>query len=119
MDNIEFARKLEKRTTTFSINIIRYLKLIPKSTEYDVIKKQLIRSATSIGANYREANRSRSKADFIGRLRICQSEASETTYWIEILLEIAPNTTALSPLYKESKELLALFTSIILKLRQN
>lgn len=118
MNNIEFARGLEKRTKTFSVNIIRYLSTLPKSTEHDVIKNQLVKSATSIGANYREANRSRSKADFIGKLRICQSEASETSYWLEILQEIDCNNTTLTSLVMESKELLALFTSIIVKLRR-
>jgi four helix bundle protein len=118
MSNIKFARELENRTKNFSVSIIRYLTYLPKSTEHDIIKSQLIKSATSIGANYREANRSRSKADFIGRLRICQSEASETLYWLEILHEIASNNTESDSLLKESKELLALFTSIIVKLRR-
>src|SRR5210317_1822849 len=119
MGNIELAKEMEKRTKTFSINIIRFLSSIPRSIEYDVIKNQLAKSATSIGANYREANRSRSKADFFNRLRICQAESSETLYWLEILKEILPSLSEIDSLINESKEFLAIFTAIISKLRQN
>ena len=118
MGNREFAIELESRTKKFSVNIIRFAFSMPKSVEYNIIKNQLIKSATSIGANYREANRARSKADFIGRLKISQAEASETLYWLEILSEILQEKYKLDLLLNESNELLALFTAIINRLKQ-
>lgn len=118
MKNIEFGKKLENRTKMFSINIIRLSSSLPNSTELKVVKNQIVKSATSIGANYREANRSRSKADFTNKIRICQSEASETVYWLEILIEVCENRFVLAGLLKEGNEILAIFTSIISKLRQ-
>jgi four helix bundle protein len=112
-DRLELARKLEERTRNFAIRIIRLSASLPRSEEGKVIRNQLTKSGTSIGANYREANRARSKADFRSKIRICESEASETNYWLEIINElnlIQPNKIDL--LMKECKELLAIFTSI-------
>lgn len=117
MNNKEFGKELERRTKEFSIKIIHLSKSTSNTLELSIIKKQLVKSATSIGANYREANRSRSKADFVGRLRISQAEASETVYWLEILNEIVSNKSNIQELLRESNELLALFTAIIAKLR--
>ncbi len=61
---------------------------MPNTPESEVIKYQLAKSGTSIGANYREANRSRSKADFANKIKICESEASETAYWLEIITDL-------------------------------
>ena len=78
-----------------------------------MIKNQITKSGSSIGANYREANRSRSKADFKNKIKICESEASETQYWLEVIIE-----ADMLPMekikweYEECSELLALFTSI-------
>lgn len=80
MDNKEFAKILEKRTLKFSIEIIKLSISLPKTSESLVIKNQITKSGTSIGANYREANRSRSKKDFKNKIKICESEASETNY---------------------------------------
>lgn len=89
------------------------------TAESRVLKNQLTKSGTSIGANYREANHSRSKADFKNKIRICESEASETQYWIEIIKELnwLPDKKII-PIYKECSELLAIFTSIGKELNQ-
>jgi four helix bundle protein len=118
MKNIKFGIELEKRTKLFSVNIIRLSSSLSNTMEMKIIKNQLVKSATSIGANYREANRSRSRADFLNRIRICQSEASETVYWLEIISEISENKRTQDELLKESNELLAIYTAIINKLRQ-
>jgi len=89
MDNKEFSKQLEKRTMLFAISVIKLSTSLPKSTEVNVIKNQLTKFVTSVGANYREANRSRSKADFANKIRICESEASETVYWLELISEFA------------------------------
>ncbi len=113
MENKEFSKELEKRTRKFAVRIIRLSIKLPNIPEGRVIKNQITKSGTSIGANYREANRARSKADFKNKIKICESEASETQYWIEVILDTKwlsreeANTD-----YEESSELLALFTTI-------
>ncbi len=113
MDNKEFSKKIEKRTREFSVRIIHLASQLPDTIEGRVIRNQIVKAGSSIGANYREANRARSKADFLNRISICESEASETQYWLEIIKELAwlPNKIINSE-YSESTELLALFTSI-------
>jgi len=90
---------------------------IPNTSEERVIINQLTKSGTSIGANYREANRSRSKADFKNKIGICASEANETLYWLEIISDMKwMLPEEFEPVCNESKELLALLTSIGKKL---
>ncbi len=88
MDNKDFSKQLENRTKKFAISIIESSISLPNSSESKVIKNQLTKSGTSIGANYRESNRSRSKADFTNKIKICESEASETVYWLEIITDL-------------------------------
>jgi len=88
MENKEFARQLEKRTKKFAIDIIKLSTDLPSTPEGRVIRNQITKSGTSIGANYREANRARSKADFLNKISIAESEASETVYWLEIMEEL-------------------------------
>jgi four helix bundle protein len=76
MDNKEFGRQLEIRTRKFAVTTIKFSMLLPLTTEIKVIKNQITKSASSIGANYREANRARSKADFKNKITICEGEAS-------------------------------------------
>jgi len=80
LDNKEFAKELEKRTRQFAARIICLSRTLPNTPEGKVIRTQFTKSGTSIGANYREANRTRSKADFKNRIKICESQASETQY---------------------------------------
>jgi four helix bundle protein len=103
----------------FSLAVIKFTAQLPRTREADVLSRQLLRSATSIGANYREANRGVSRADFVNKIGIVQKEASETQYWIELLIEsgIASKAGA-EKLHKESSELLAIFTAIGKKLKE-
>jgi four helix bundle protein len=104
---------LEKRTKKFAVNIIRLSTELPNTSEGKVIRNQITKSGTSIGANYREANRARSKADFRNKIKICESEASETQYWLEIIVETKWLLwKKVKPEYDECSELLVLFTSI-------
>lgn len=80
-------KELEDRTLNFSKNVIKLCDKLPKNTINFEIIKQIVRSACSVGANYREANEALGKKDFAHRLRISRKEAKETTYWLEILLE--------------------------------
>jgi len=104
--------ELERRTKEFSLNLIRFLQSLPKNYLGEALGRQLLKSGASIGANYREANRAESKADFIHKLAIVEKEASETLYWLELMLEagIGANQEAIR-LMQEAKELLAIFTA--------
>jgi len=106
-------KDLERRTKLFAIRVIDFVSSLPRSMTSDVLTRQLLRSATSIGANYREANRGVSRADFSNKIGTVQKEAAETQYWIELLIEskIGSEDTVLA-LPKESTELLAIFTTI-------
>jgi four helix bundle protein len=112
MDNKEFCKKLEARTKFFAIGIIRLSVQLPDTPEGKVIRNQITKSGTSIGANYREANRSRSKADFSNRIKICESEANETVYWLEIITAMDWLQANIKSVFTEANEILAIFTSI-------
>ena len=113
MERKQFAKDLEKHTRKFAVQIIRLSITLPNSPEGMVVRNQITKSGTSIGANYREANRSRSKADFKNKIKICESEASETQYWLEIIIETGWLTwEKIKPEYEECSELLAIFTTI-------
>jgi len=86
----EFAKNLEKRTRNFAIRIIHLSSKLPNTPEGKVIRNQLTKAGTSIGANYREANRSGSKADFRNKIKICESEASER---LVLFTTISKNST--------------------------
>ena len=86
---------------------------LPDTPEARIVRNQLTKAGTSIGANYREANRARSKADFRNKIKICEGEASETQYWLEIIVDVEwKSWDELQPEYDECSELLAIFTSI-------
>jgi four helix bundle protein len=120
MENKEFSKQLEIRTRKFAISIIKLSSSLPKTEEGKVIRNQITKSGTSIGANYREANRSRSKADFANRIRICESEASETSYWLEIIEDLTwIDSKNIRPILTESNELVAIYTTIGKKLKTN
>lgn len=118
MDNKEFGKQLEARTKKFAIDIIKLSSSLLDTPEGKVIKYQITKSGTSVGANYREANRARSKADFKNKIKICESESSETAYWLEIIENLGwIEIQKTQPLLTEANELLAIFTSIGMKLK--
>lgn len=82
---------LKNRTEVFALNCWILCKSIPKSREYDAVVRQLIRSSTSVAANYRSANRAKSDRDFINKMKIVEEEADESQFWLEFLLEILDN----------------------------
>ena len=103
---------LEDRTKRFSLDVIRFLGALPKNYIGEVMGRQLLKSGTSIGANYREANRAESKADFIHKLAISEKEASETVYWLELMSEAGIGDRGeVVRLLQEVGELLAIFTA--------
>jgi four helix bundle protein len=100
---------LKERTKQFALDVISYCAALPNQPEFRVISGQLMRSGTSVGANYRAACRSKSKADFINKLSIVEEEADESGYWLELLEELAvSNKVELGRLKHESSQLVAI-----------
>lgn len=112
MTNGEFKVELEKRTVAFSVAVLRTLRKVPVGIESRNIKDQLARSATAIGANYREANRAESRSDFLHKISVVAKEASESEYWLLLLNELYPNIVELSPVLIEAGELVRIFDKI-------
>jgi len=106
---------LKERTTAFAIGIVKLYTSLPGQDRYEVqvAGKQIIRSGTSVAANFREASRARSKADFISKIEICTQEADETILWLEILEKGCNlNTETIEALKKEADELIAIFVTM-------
>jgi four helix bundle protein len=100
---------LRERTKAFALDVIRCDRTFPGGDEFQIIKRQLIRSATSVAANYRASQRAKSKADFINKLGTVEEEADESLFWIECLLELAePAPPGLPRLRAEADELVAI-----------
>jgi len=105
---------LRDRTKAYALRVIKLYGALPKTTEAQVIGKQLLRSGTSVGANYREGFRARSNAEMAAKFSICIQELDETAYWIEAGLM---TDTLLTPLLSETNEQIAIFSTSVRKLR--
>ena len=106
-------KDLNERTKKFALKIIRLVASLPLSREADIIGRQLLKAGTSVGANYRESNRSRSKAEFKSKIGIVEQEADESLYWLELLKDSGIAKGALlEELLVEADELVAIFTTI-------
>lgn len=116
MTKEEFKKWLKTRTRTFAVSVFKFVDELPKATSTHVISHQLAKSASSMGANYREATRAESGADFAHKIGIVEKEADETLFWLEVLSDLYPEPhdlrKTLNPLLGESDELLRLFASI-------
>jgi len=107
-------RDLRDRTKSFALRTIRMFAALPKTAEARVLGKQVLRSGTSIGANYREAFRGRTRAEFIAKCGDCLREIEETAYWLELLVESGiVAADKLSPLRDEIDQLTAIFVTIL------
>src|SRR3954466_13385174 len=111
-------KDLEQRTKRFSRAVIKLTAALPRTRESDILARQLLRAATSIGPNYREANRGVSRADFANKIGIVQKEASETQYWLELFIESEILKTPPAALREEASELLAIFSAVGKKLKE-
>ena len=107
------------RTKQFSLRVVRMTQAIGRGREADVIARQVLRSGTSVGANYRAACRARSTEDMIAKLKIVEEEADESMYWMELLVEsnIMPEKRLL-PLMEECNQILAMVVASVLTLRK-
>ena len=111
-------RDLRERTKAFALRIIRMYAALPKATAAQVLGRQVLRSGSSVGANYREACRARSKAEFVSKIGDCLKELDETAYWLELLAEAGlVAASRLTSLRGECEELLAIFTTIAKRAR--
>ena len=116
-EKLDFKKKMELRTRKFSVHVFRYLDALPNSNSSRVIAYQLGKSASSVGANYREANRCESADDFAHKIAIVLKECSESLYWLEILMELRPGSETCTKLLAECNELLRIFQSAGLKMK--
>ena len=113
-------KDLKERTKRFALLVIKMYSTLPKTKIAQVIGGQVLRSGTSVGANYREASRARSKAEFIAKMGDCLKELDESLYWFELLVEggVAPEVK-LVQLTEEAHELIAIFVTIIKNTKKN
>jgi len=107
-------QEFKQRTKALALRVIKLVSLLPKNTVSEVIGKQLIRSGTAVGANYRAACRARSTADLIAKLRIVEEEADECLYWMELIVEAKLlEVTNLRSIMSETNEILAMTVASI------
>ena len=112
--------EIKFRSKLFALAIIKMTEDLPRKNSTFPICNQIIKSATSIGANYRSALRGRSKAEFIAKLGIVEEEADETLYWLEIIKESGlADSKIIDPLWKEGNELLSIFIAMIKTAKNN
>lgn len=106
------AQELRDRTKKFAVRILRLFTALPKTSDAQAVGKQLVRSGTSVAANYRAACRARSHAEFVSRIGVVAEEADETVFWLELLVDADLMTgDRLQGLVEEAKELTAIFSS--------
>lgn|SRR5690606_7152131 len=104
---------LLNRTFLFGVAVIKFLRTLPVTSDLKIIKYQLVKAATSIGANYEEAQAGSSKADFINKVNIALKEAHETNYWLRMLAELEGESVTLLPMIKESNEIKNILGAIV------
>ena len=110
---------LRKRTTEYALRIVRMYASLPKNTQAQVLGKQVLRSGTSVGAQFRESQRSESDADFVNKLQGALQELDETAYWLELLVASGLVEEAkLAPLRKETDELTAILVTIVTRVKK-
>ena len=115
----ENQQDLRTRTTDFALRIIKLYTSLPKTSEAQVLGKQVLRSGTSVGANYREGHRAKSDADIVNKFETVLQELDETDYWLELLVKSNIMVAVKAdPLRKEASELLAIFTTIVTKIKK-
>ena len=117
LDKLEFKKQLEERTRRFAVSVFRFVDGLEYNTSNKIIGHQLGKASSSVGANYREANRAESYDDFVHKIGIVLKEISECVYWLELIQELRGDSKDLKNLIKESIELLKMFQSINRNLR--
>ena len=112
--------KILEKSVAFSVDVIRFCKVLERSREADILGRQLIRSATSIGANVHEAQAAQSKADFIAKISIAHKEARETSYWLRLIHEAGLAAhDSIREIIDENDQMIKILSSILLTSKQN
>jgi four helix bundle protein len=112
--------EMKQRTKLFALGIIQLVESLPKERTAEVLGRQLLRSGTSVGSNYRSACRAKSIADFISKMGIVEEEADESLYWMELLIEAGINVNLkMEALMKEAGELLSITVASIKTARKS
>ena len=112
-------QELADRTRRFALRVVRLVQSLPRTRTTEVIGRQLLRSGTSVGANYRSVCRSRSTADFVSRMSIVEEEADESAYWLELLVEARTvKAEKVDALLSEANELVAISAASIITARK-
>ena len=105
-------RELLQRTKQFALRIFKLVGVLPQTIQGRAIAAQLIRSGTSVAANYRAACRARSKPEFIAKLGVVEEEADESAFWLELIMETnLPSASKVEPLLSEASEIVAIMAS--------
>jgi four helix bundle protein len=107
--------ELKKRTKLFALNIFKFINTLPKEKSIDVITYQILKSSSSVAANYRAVCRGKSVSDFLNKLKVVDEEADETLFWLEFIedLKVKCDQEKLKSLMKEADELVAIFSAAI------
>ena len=114
------AEEMKKRTKAFALCVIRLVEGLPSNKIANILCKQLLRSGTSVGANYRSACRAKSQADFIAKMGIVEEEADECMYWMELLIDAGiTNKKNVKPLLEEANQIVAITVTSIKTARMN
>lgn len=117
---LDQAKELQIRSKKFAVSLVKFYKRLPKTDEGRILGKQLLRSSTSVAANYRSVCRSRSRAELIAKMGVVVEEADESLFWFEILTESEiVNSDAVTEMMQESEELLHIFSSSLSTARSN
>ena len=120
MDREEMKGEMKSRTKEFALRVVRLVQALPRGQMADILGKQLLRSGTSVGANYRAACRAKSRADFISKMGIVEEEADESMYWMELLIESRlVRHDDVADLLDEADQLVAMTVSSIQTARSN
>jgi four helix bundle protein len=114
------VQSLRQRTKAYALRIIKVYRSLPRTTDAQVLGKQLLRSGTSVGANYREGHRARSDAEMLAKFGTCIQELDESAYWMELLTESEiVKASALASLLDETNQLIAIFTTSVKRIAGN
>ena len=120
MNNLEFAKKMQERTMDFAVKVVKFFGKLPKTDEARATGRHFLRAGTSAAANYREACRAKSEADFISKMGAAVEEADESVFWLELIEKAALcSATEIQPLSTEANELLCIFSTSLNTAKRN
>ncbi len=113
---MKYEKDIYERVYIFALDVVKFARLFPRTIEADVIRKQVIRSATSVAANMQEADGARTKLEFVHAVSISKKEAKETKIWLRMVNDLYPRLSAkVQPLIAENEELIKILSSIVIK----